>query len=59
MDCSVCSNFELPKGFGNPGFGLPQTVSQRAAETGKTFKQVVNETLRAGLERNGAAPAAT
>lgn len=37
---------------------LATALKKRAAETGKTFKQIVNETLRAGLERSGAAPAA-
>jgi len=38
--------------------GLAERLKKQALETGKPFKQVVNETLRAGLERSGAGPAA-
>lgn len=31
--------------------GLLRQLRQKALDTGKPFKQVVNETLRAGLER--------
>lgn len=34
---------------------LAELLKKQAYETGKPFKQVVNEALRAGLERAGAA----
>ena len=34
--------------------GLAERLKKQALETGKPFKQVVNETLRAGLERSAA-----
>jgi len=35
---------------------LATLLKQRAAATGRSFKSVVNEALRLGLERTGAAP---
>ena len=35
---------------------LAELLKKQAFEAGKPFKQVVNETLRAGLEMRGAAP---
>lgn len=37
---------------------LAELLKKQAFETGKPFKQVVNETLRAGLEETRVAPAA-
>lgn len=35
---------------------LGRELKKRAYETGKSFKEIVNETLRAGLERQQALP---
>ncbi|MGB0514011.1 MAG: hypothetical protein ACPGJE_04120 [Wenzhouxiangellaceae bacterium] len=37
---------------------LAEALKKTAFETGKSFKQVVNEALRAGLERHQALPGA-
>lgn len=37
---------------------LAEALKKTAFETGKSFKQVVNEALRAGLERNQVLPGA-
>lgn len=37
---------------------LAELLKKQAYESGKAFKQVVNEALRAGLERSGASPSA-
>ncbi|MGY6630530.1 MAG: ribbon-helix-helix protein, CopG family [Wenzhouxiangella sp.] len=36
---------------------LARQLKRRAAESGRSFKEVVNETLKAGLEQAGSAPA--
>jgi len=36
---------------------LVRKLKQRALETNRSFKDVVNEALRSGLEQNGAGPA--